>query len=89
MAAANESREPVSGPKSIPPAITSRLPGIRHKGGNDKQRSIDQISLCALMAEGVLKQMQMSQQIVETDAVADNGQRGHQREKSQPLPMAG
>ena len=32
------------------------------------------------MAEGVLKQMQMSQQIVETDAVADNGQRGHQRE---------
>ncbi len=32
------------------------------------------------MAEGVLKQMQVSQQIVETDAVADNGQRGHQRE---------
>ena len=30
------------------------------------------------MAEGVLKQMQMSQQIVETDAVADNGQRGPQ-----------
>ena len=29
------------------------------------------------MAEGVLKQMQVSQQIVETDAVADNGQRGH------------
>ena len=37
------------------------------------------------MAEGVLKQMQVSQQIVETDAVADNGQRGNQREKSQPF----
>jgi hypothetical protein len=37
------------------------------------------------MAEGVLKQMQVSQQIVETDAVADNGQRGHQRENQQPL----
>ena len=31
VAAANESKEPVSGPKSIPPAITSRLPGIRHR----------------------------------------------------------
>ena len=37
------------------------------------------------MAEGVLKQMQVSQQIVETDAVADNGQRGRQREKYQPF----
>jgi hypothetical protein len=37
------------------------------------------------MAEGVLKQMQMSQQIVETDAVADNGQRGRQRDESQPF----
>ncbi|MCS6056575.1 hypothetical protein LNO36_11785 [Klebsiella variicola subsp. variicola] len=37
------------------------------------------------MAQGVLKQMKVSQQIVETDAMADNGQRGHQREKSQPF----
>ncbi|CAH6014093.1 MULTISPECIES: hypothetical protein [Klebsiella] len=37
------------------------------------------------MAEGVLKQMKVSQQIVETDAMADNGQRGYQREKSQPF----
>ena len=37
------------------------------------------------MAEGLLQQMQVSQQIVKTNAVADNGQRGHQREKSQPF----
>ncbi|MEX7801683.1 hypothetical protein AB7C21_15065 [Klebsiella pneumoniae] len=41
------------------------------------------------MAEGVLKQMQMSQQIVETDAVADNGQRGTSARSPSPLPMAG
>ena len=37
--------------------------GDQTQGGNDKQRSIDQISPGALMAEGVLKQMQVSQQI--------------------------
>ena len=37
------------------------------------------------MAEGLLQQMQVSQQIVETSAVADNGQRGRQREKYQPF----
>ena len=37
------------------------------------------------MAEGVLKQMKVRKQIVEIDAVADNGQRGRQREKYQPF----
>ena len=38
-----------------------------------------------MMAEGLLQQMQVSQQIVKTSAVADNGQRGRQREKYQPF----
>lgn len=37
------------------------------------------------MAQGLLQQMQVSQQIVETEAVADNGQRGRQRDESQPF----
>lgn len=41
------------------------------------------------MAEGVLKQMQVSQQIVETDAVADNYQRTTSARSPSPLPMAG
>ena len=41
------------------------------------------------MAEGVLKQMQVSQQIVETDAVADNGQVATSARSPSPLPMAG
>lgn len=41
------------------------------------------------MAEGVLKQMQMSQQIVETDAVAITASVATSARSPSPLPMAG
>ena len=73
------------GAEEHPAGDHQQAAGDQTQGGNDKQRDIDQIPPGALMAQGVLKQMKVSQQIVETDAMADNGQRGHQREKSQPF----